>query len=47
MERYYSCVPNIIAFRTSHKRGFLVFGVPNIKYLTYDTPDGNALKEIN
>ena len=47
MERYYSCVPNIIAFRTSHESGFLVFGMPNVKYLTFDTPNGNALKEIN
>ena len=45
MERYCSCVPNIIAFRTSHRRGFLVFGVPNAKYLAFGnlavgTPDG-------
>ena len=47
MEWYYSYVPNIIAFTTSHERGILVFGVPNVKYLTFGTPDGNALKEIN
>ena len=40
MERYCSCVPNIIALRTSHGRGFLVFGVPNAKYLAFGTPDG-------
>ena len=40
MERYCSCVLNIITFRTSHGRGFLVFGVPNAKYLAFGTPDG-------
>ena len=40
MERYCSCVLKIITFGTSHKRGFLVFGVPNAKYLAFGTPDG-------
>ena len=38
-----SCVSNFIPFRTSHERNFLVFGVPNAKYLAFDTPDGSAL----
>ena len=46
MERYCSCLPNIITFRTSHEKGFLVFGVPNAKYLTFGTPDRNALRYI-
>ena len=37
-------MPNIIAFRTSHERIFVVFGVPNAKYLAFGTPDGNALR---
>ena len=36
MEWYCSCVSNFIAFKTSHERGFLVFGV------SFGTPDGNA-----
>ena len=46
MERYYSYVLNIMAYRTSHDshvRDFLVFGVPNTKYLAFGTPDENAL----
>ena len=43
MERYCSCVIKIITFRTSHKRSFLVSGVPNAKYLAFGTHDGNAL----
>ena len=43
MEQYCSYVPNIIVFRISHERDFLVFGVPNAKYLAFGTPDGNAL----
>ena len=30
MKQYCSYVPNIIAFKISHERGFLVFDVPNI-----------------
>ena len=37
-------MPNILAFTTPDKSGFLVFGVSNAKYLAFDTPDGNALK---
>ena len=43
MERYCSCVVKIITFGTSHKRSFLVSGVPNAKYLAFGTHDGNAL----
>ena len=39
MEWYGSCVPNIIALKTSHSRDFLVFGVPNAKYLAFGTLD--------
>ena len=43
IERYYSYVLNIMAYRTSHVRDFLVFGFPNAKYLAFSTPDVNAL----
>ena len=44
IERYCSCVAKIITFGTSHWGGgdFLVFGVPNSKYLVFGTLDGNA-----
>ena len=29
-------------FETSHVRGFLVFGAPNVKYLAFSTPNANA-----
>ena len=38
-----SSMPNILAFKTPNESGFLVFGVPNVKYLAFDTPNGNAL----
>ena len=38
-----SSMSNILTFRKSHERCFLVFGVPNAKYLAFGTPDGNAL----
>ena len=37
-------MPNILAFKTPDVSGFLVFGVPNVKYLAFDTPDENALR---
>ena len=37
-------MPNILTFRTPIMSGFLVYGVPNAKYLAFDTPNGNALK---
>ena len=36
-------MPNVLAFDTPHERGFLVFGVPNAKYLAFGTPDESAL----
>ena len=33
----------LLAFRTPHERGFLVFGVPDAKCLAFGTPDGDAL----
>ena len=36
-------MPNLLAFRTSNVRGFLMFSVPNVKYLAFDTPDFSAL----
>ena len=43
---YCSSMSNILAFRTLHRRCFLVFGVSNAKYLAFDTPNGNALSII-
>jgi len=36
-------MPNFLAFKTFDVRGFLVFGVPNAKYLVFDTPNASAL----
>ena len=36
-------MPNILTFKTLDVSSFLVFGVTNAKYLTFDTPDENAL----
>ena len=33
----------LLAYETLHESCFLVFGVPKAKYLTFGTPDGNAL----
>jgi len=35
-------MPKIFASRTPHVRGFLVFSVPNAKYLAFGTLDGDA-----
>ena len=43
LEQYNSLMPNFLAFKTSDVRGLLVFGVPNAKYLAFDTPDASAL----
>ena len=43
LRAYCSLMPNILAFTTPDKSGFLVFGVSNAKYLAFDTPDGNTL----
>jgi len=34
---------NFDTFNTPHDALFLVFGVPNAKYLAFGTPDKNAL----
>ena len=36
---------NSETFSTPHKGLFLVFGMPNAKYLAFGTPDENALIE--
>ena len=35
MKRYCSRVSKFIWYRTPHENGFLVFGVPNVKYLAF------------
>ena len=35
---------NFETFSTPYKGLFLVFGVPNAKYLAFGTPDENALR---
>ena len=42
MRLYCSASQNLLAFNTPHDGLFLVFGVPNAKYLAFSTPDGNA-----
>jgi len=37
-------MPKLLAYETSHESCFLVFGMPNIKYLTFGTPYENALR---
>ena len=46
MERYCSRVLKFIEFRTPHENDFLVFGVSNTKYLTFSTPNKNALRGL-
>ena len=43
LRRYCSSVPNFLAFGTPHEGLFLMFGVPNAKYLAFVTPDESAL----
>ena len=43
LRQYYSGVPNFLAFGTPHEGLFLMFGVPNAKYLAFGTPDESAL----
>ena len=38
---------NFDTFNTPHDALFLVFGVPNTKYLAFGTPDENALKDTS
>ena len=40
-------MPNCLAFRTPHVRGFLMFDVPNAKYLTFNTLDASVLISTN
>ena len=44
MKFYCNKCQNFLAFNTPHDSLFLVFGVPNAKYLAFGTPDGHALK---
>ena len=42
MEPYCSMSQNFDIFNTPYDALFLVFGVPNAKYLAFGTPDGDA-----
>ena len=42
LSRYYSMSQIFDTFNISHEGVFLVFDVPNVKYLTFNTPDDNA-----
>ena len=35
----------LLAYETPYKSCFFIFGVPNAKYLTFGTLDGNALNK--
>ena len=43
MRAYYSMSHNFGTYNTPDDALFLVFGVPNAKYLAFGTPDENAL----
>ena len=43
LRQYCSLVSNFLTFKISNERDFLMFGVSNVKYLTFDTPDESAL----
>lgn len=43
LEWYCLHVLKFIEFKTPHENGFLVFDVPDTKYLIFNTTDGNAL----
>ena len=45
MRAYCSMSQNFITFNTPRDAVFLVFGVPNAKYLAFDTLNENALNE--
>ena len=47
MRVYCSMSQNFDTFNTPHDALFLVFGVPNAKYLAFGTPDENALKDTS
>ena len=46
IRRYCSMSQKFLTFNTPHEGLFLMFGVPNTKYLAFDTPDDNALKNV-
>ena len=46
MKRYCSMFQNFDTFNTPHDALFLVFGVPNAKYLAFGTPDSDALRNF-
>ena len=46
LRRYCSGVPNFLAFGTPHESLFLLFDVPNAKYLAFGTPDDSALSVV-
>ena len=37
----------LLAYETPHESCFWVFGESNAKYLTFDTPNRNALSQCN
>ena len=43
LRRYCSDVVKCLRFKVLDEDWFLVFGVPNAKYLAFGTPDGSAL----
>ena len=43
LRQYCSHVSNFLRFGRADEGWFLVFGVPNAKYLAFDTPDESAL----
>ena len=47
MRVYCSMFHNFLVFNTFHDGLFLVFGVPNAKYLAFGIPNGNALIVVN
>ena len=47
MRLYCSMSQIFLAFNTPHDGLFLVFGVPNAKYLAFGILDGNALSSSN
>ena len=46
LRQCYSPMPKILEFKISVGRAYLVFGMPNAKYLIFGTPDRNALKKL-
>ena len=45
IERYRSHVSKFIRFRIPHEKSFFMFDVPNAKYLTFGTPNDDALSK--